>query len=92
MPEPFDIKKLLASPFTGVYWVKVLAIGFGLVVFAFVGYGVWKAYFSKPLPTTDQHASTIINHNYEPRSGMFGCISLKAYQYGQQKSLTNSTF
>jgi hypothetical protein len=91
MSEPFDIKKLLSAPFTGLYWVKVVAIGCGIFVVVFVGYGLWKAYIKKPLPTTDQHADTIVNHYYEPKTGMFGCISMKAYQYGQEKALTNST-
>ena len=77
MAEPFDIKKLISSPLTGLYWVKVLAIGFGLFTLVFVGYGLYKAYIKKPLPSTDQDAAVINNYHYEPHSGMFGCSSVR---------------
>lgn len=77
-PEPFNIIKMLSGPFTGVYWAKILSIGFGLIIAAFVSFAVYKAYFKKPEPTTEQRAEKIINHYYQPKS-TFGCASVRAY-------------
>jgi hypothetical protein len=75
MAEPFDIKKLLTSPFTGLYWVKVIAIGAGIFFLVFDGYGLYKAYFKKPDPTTTQKADTINNkYNYYQPKQTFGCM------------------
>lgn len=90
MAESFDWKKLLSSPFTGLYWVKVVALGCGIFTLVFVGYGLYKAFIKKPLPTTDQDAQTIVNHNYDVKPGMFGCMSMRVYQYEHER-LTNST-
>jgi len=79
MAEPFDIKKLVLSPLTGLYWVKAWMLGLGIFTILFVGYGLYKAYIKKPLPSTTQSADKIINHYYEPKS-TFGCISIRAYQ------------
>lgn len=47
MSEPFDIMKLLKAPLTGMYWVKVLAIGLGLAAVIAAGYGVYNLIFKK---------------------------------------------
>ena len=54
--EKFSIKKLVASPFTGLYWVKTSMYGLGLAALFFIGFGLWKAYFKKPEPTQSIHA------------------------------------
>jgi hypothetical protein len=77
--EKFDIVKMATSPFTGLYWVKVIMFGLGLCMIGFVGYGVYKAYFRTPDPTTDQNADLIVNHYPEPRA-TFGCATVKTYE------------
>lgn len=57
MPEPFDIKKLLTSPLTGLYWTKVVAIGLGIFTILVVGYTFWRAYGKKLFP--QQHRTRI---------------------------------
>jgi hypothetical protein len=84
MSEPFNLVKLISGPFTGVYWAKILSIGFGLVLATFVGFGVWKAYFKKPEPTTSQRAEQIVNYYYQPKS-TFGCASTRAWEYEKAK-------
>lgn len=54
MSEPFDAGKLVKSPFTGLFWVKVVMYMLGMLTLVFVGYGVYKAYFKKPDPTQHQ--------------------------------------
>jgi hypothetical protein len=78
MSEAFDIKKLLLSPMTGLYWVKCSMIGLGIGMLLFVGYGLWKAYIKKPDPTTAQRAETINNYYHQPKS-TFGCATVKTY-------------
>lgn len=85
MSEPFDIKKLLTSPFTGLFWVKCTMIGLGICMIAFTGYGMWKAFIKKPEATTEQRAEKIINYYHQPKS-TFGCASVRVSQY-----LTNRT-
>ena len=53
--EPFDIKKLLGSFGNPLYWVKCIMFGFGIGFLLFLWYGVYKAYFKKPLPTSSTH-------------------------------------
>jgi len=57
MEEKFDLKKLLTSPFTGLYWTKVVMIGLGLIVLLFVGYAVYKAYVKKAEPSQRQETT-----------------------------------
>lgn len=54
MSEPFDAAKLVKSPFTGLFWVKVMMNMLGMAALVFIGYGVYKAYFKKPEPTQQQ--------------------------------------
>lgn len=79
MPELFDIKKLLTSPFTGMYWVKCTMMGLGIGMLIFIGYGLYKAYVKTPDPTTTQSAGNIENHYHNPRV-TFGCASTRVYQ------------
>ena len=72
MAEPFDIFKMLKSPFTGIYWVKSLMIGLGIFAILVVGYAIYKAYI-RPAPTTAQKAEQIVNYNYTPQQ-TFGCM------------------
>ena len=78
MSEPFNLIKMLSGPFTGVFWAKVtmylLASGFII----FIGIGVWRGYFKKAEPTTDQDAQLIENHYNQPRS-TFGCAFSRTY-------------
>lgn len=77
--DQFDIKKLLTSPFTGLYWTKSLMIGLGIFCIVFVGYGLYKAYIKKPLPSTDQKAEVINNYNNQPHA-TFGCAMTRDYK------------
>jgi len=74
MSEPFDIVKMISSPFTGIYWIKVVMLGIGLFVVFGVGYTGYKAVTKS---TTDQTATTIVNHNYQPNVHFGGCATLK---------------
>ena len=56
--EKFSFKKLLASPFTKLFWVKALMYGSGLCVVAAIGYTFYKAYFIKPPSSQIIHAET----------------------------------
>ena len=47
MAENFDVKKLVTSPFTGIFWVKTIMFMFGMAFLASVGYGVYQFYFAK---------------------------------------------
>jgi len=78
MSDPFSWAKMLTAPFTGLYWVKCLMIGLGIGAIVFIGFGVYRGYFKKADPTTDQDAETIINHYNQPRS-TFGCATTKIY-------------
>ena len=73
MPEAFDVKKLVTSPFTGLYWVKSVMYGLGIGMLIFVAYGLYKAYIKRPEPTTEQKADVIYNRYYQPRQ-TFGCM------------------
>ena len=46
--ESFDIKKLLKSPFTGMYWVKSVMLGLGILAILMIVFTVYKAFFKKP--------------------------------------------
>lgn len=52
MAEDFNIKKLATSPFTLVFWVKVIMYSLGALLLFFIAMGLKKAYFSKPEPST----------------------------------------
>lgn len=78
MSEPFSWTKLFSGLFSGVYWVKVVLYTLSAGFLIFIGIGVWKGYFKKPEPTTDQDAQLIENHYNQPRS-TFGCASTRAY-------------
>lgn len=81
MSEKFDIKKLLSSPMSGLYWVKCFMIGSGIFILLTVGYAIYKAFIKKPLPSTTQQAEQITNHYYtlEPKQ-TFGCISMRVFR------------
>ena len=73
--EKFSLVKMVSSPFTGLFWVKSIMYGLGIGCLAFIGYGVYKAYFKKPEPTTtqNQNAEKIENVSYQTPRVMFGC-------------------
>ena len=56
--EKIDIKKAVTSPFTGLYWIKTLMYGLGLLALLLVGYAIYKAYVKKPDPAQTIHAET----------------------------------
>lgn len=73
MSEAFDIKKLLKSPLTGLYWTKTIMFGLGITVLLFVGYAVYKAYVKKPESTQTIRAEegsnvTVIQNNERRKS------------------------
>lgn len=86
--ESFSIKKLALSPFTGLYWIKVIMFGLGLSALFFIGYGVHKAYFKKPLPTNTQTAKEIVNNTYNypaEKEKFFLGINIKGWRFGLSK-------
>jgi len=48
--EKVDLVKAVRSVATPVYWIKSLMYGLGIACLLFIGFGVYKAYFKKPLP------------------------------------------
>lgn len=54
MSGPFSWGKLLSSPFTGMYWIKVIMFAFGMSFIGMVGWAFYKAYFAKPAETQQQ--------------------------------------
>jgi hypothetical protein len=88
MSEPFNLMKLLSSPFTGLYWVKCTMIALGIGMLGFVGYGMYKAYIKASPHTTEQNARVINNCYYQPRS-TFGCASMRVYESKCQRLATN---
>jgi hypothetical protein len=52
----------------------MLAMGFLI----FIGIGVWRGYFKKPDPLTNQSAEKIIN-NYNSPNAPFGCATTRDY-------------
>ena len=79
MAEPFSLAKMLGGLFTGVHWAKTISFGMSAALIVFLGIGVWRGYFKKPLPTTDQRAETIYNDYYQPQP-RFGCATIKVYE------------
>lgn len=70
--ESFDIKKMVASPFTGLYWVKTVMFSLGAVVLFFISFAVYKAYIKKPEPSQAIHAEsgshvTVVQQNQKKR-------------------------
>lgn len=49
--EPVDLKKAVTAPFTGVYWVKTIMYGLGLLALFLIGSAVKDKFFSKPKPS-----------------------------------------
>jgi hypothetical protein len=78
MAEPFDIVKLIKSPFTSIYWVKIIALSFGIFVLFGIGYTGYKAVTKS---TTEQSAQSIVNHNYQPEAHFGGCASVPVKMY-----------
>lgn len=73
MSEEFDIKKLLMSPFSGIYWTKTVMFILGACVIFVVGYAVYKAYIKKPDSTQTIRAGkgssvTVIQNNDRKKS------------------------
>ena len=56
--EGFDLKKLLSSPFSSLYWTKTVMFSLGAFVIFFVGFAVYKAYMKKPDSTQTIRAET----------------------------------
>lgn len=79
--EAFSITKLAKSPFTGMYWLKCIMFGLGIACIGFVGYGIYKAYFKTPEPTTTQEAEQIVNPSLQPKISPFGCASIRVQEY-----------
>jgi hypothetical protein len=75
--EPINLVKAVTSPFTGLYWIKVIMYMFGAGFLIFVGLGVYRGYFKKPSPTTTQNAAKIENYYYEPKHWGFGCATVQ---------------
>lgn len=52
MAEAFDVKKLVTSPFTGVFWAKTIVYMMAMAFLLAVGYGVYKYYFKRDVTQT----------------------------------------
>ena len=63
MSEPFSVRKLLTSPFTLMYWVKVVMIGGGIIFLFFVGNAIHKEYFKPKPPTTTMGTVGVVNQD-----------------------------
>ena len=59
MSDPFSFKKLIASPFTGMYWIKVIMFMFGMGFILMVVRAFYIAYIHPP--KTQTQAVQIIN-------------------------------
>ena len=75
MAEDFSLSKMLSGPLSSVFWAKCLMYGFGIGFLIFVSVGVYRGYRQKP--ETTQQADSIVNHYYQPRSGAFGCATVR---------------
>lgn len=74
---------------TGTHWAKTVSFGMSAALIVFLGIGVWRGYFKKPLPTTEQRADNIYNYEYaaKPR---FGCATVKIYEkYPANRMISN---
>lgn len=76
MSEQFDLKKMLKSPVTPVFWSKVVMFGMGAALLFFIGYAVYRQYIKKPEPTTTnsvkaESGSTVIQNYYYARKKTF---------------------
>jgi arginine exporter protein ArgO len=59
--EKVDLVKAVKSVATPVYWVKTIMYGLGIACLLFIGFGVYKAYFKKPVPTqTYEHVDKVV--------------------------------
>jgi hypothetical protein len=69
--EGIDIKRVVKYPLTGIYWIKTLLYGLGLATIFFIGFGVYKAYFRKPLPsqaiTVQEGGKVLIQQNQQSK-------------------------
>ena len=70
--EAFNLKKLLSSPFTGLYWTKTVMFLLGGTGILVIGFAVYKAYFKRPEPTQAIKAEagsnvTVIQQNNRKR-------------------------
>jgi len=92
LSESFDPVKLVTSPFTGMFWVKIIMFGLGLAFLGMVGWAVYKAYFN-PDPTTTQNnqAREIVYHYHQPKTSFGGCASYQVSEYYRDRSITNRT-
>lgn len=77
--EPVSLTKFFSGMLTGTHWAKTISFGLSAAFLIFVSIGVWRGYFKKPLPTTDQRAENIYNYHYEP-TPHFGCATVKIYE------------
>jgi len=70
--EGFSIKKLLLSPFTGLYWTKTLMFSGGALVILIIVLSIYKTYFKRPEPVQTIRAEsgstvTVIQKNERKR-------------------------
>lgn len=86
MSEAFSITKLAKSPFTGIFWLKCIMFGLGIGCLAFIGWGVYKAYFKTHDPTTTQQAEQINNPAQNMKMSPFSCTNVKVFEYYRKKA------
>lgn len=51
--EKVDLLKAVKSVATPIYWMKTIMYILGASAILFIGYGIYKAYFKKPLPSQE---------------------------------------
>lgn len=84
MSDVFSITKLAKSPFQGIFWLKCIMFGLGIGCLVFIGYGVYKAYFTI-VPTTTQSAEQIINPTLSPKVYPGGCANIRVIDFYRKR-------
>ena len=51
MAEEFNLKKLMQSPFSPLYWTKTVMFMAGAFIILMIGFAVYKAYFKRAEPS-----------------------------------------
>jgi thiosulfate reductase cytochrome b subunit len=74
--DKFNPVKMVAGLATGTHWAKTIMFSLSAGFLIFIGLGVYRGYFKKAEPTTEQKAKRIENYYHQPRV-TFGCAHWK---------------
>jgi len=89
--EKFDIVKMFSGLFKPVHWAKTIMFSLSAGCIIFIGFGVYKGYFKKPEPVTEQKAEIIKNHYHQPKMMGFGCAFSKGIKSKTKKTMVAQT-